>query len=140
MTKLKSALEKIINSKKSLSVSKNIGRVISISDGVVRAEGLFEVQVGEMVIFESGLRGKALLFDFDMEWTIEKKTYDCFVILLSVLLLNAFVTQLDRVSDFGSESYGFNSYQTYVYGFYGGIGRHGRLKIFCFFTCWFKSG
>merc|ERR1712146_182033 len=36
------------------------GRVISVSDGVVRAEGLFQVQVGELVVFESGLRGLAL--------------------------------------------------------------------------------
>lgn len=36
---------------------------------------------------KSGLVGKALLFDFNMKWTLEKKTYDCFVILFFVLLL-----------------------------------------------------
>merc|ERR1712196_366114 len=42
------------------SISEDTGRVISVSDGVVRAEGLFQVQVGELVVFESGLRGLAL--------------------------------------------------------------------------------
>lgn len=36
------------------------GRVLSIGDGVVRAEGLFNVQVGELVIFQSDLRGLVL--------------------------------------------------------------------------------
>merc|ERR1711976_1029223 len=42
------------------STNEETGRVVSVSDGVVRAEGLFQVQVGELVVFESGLRGLAL--------------------------------------------------------------------------------
>ena len=65
MAKLEFVLPKNINSQEPPSISKDTGRVISISDGVVRAEGLFEVQVGEMVIFESGLRGLVLNLERD---------------------------------------------------------------------------
>ena len=65
MAKLEFVLPKNINSQQPPSISKDTGRVISISDGVVRAEGLFEVQVGELVIFESGLRGLVLNLERD---------------------------------------------------------------------------
>ena len=52
MAKLDFVLPKNINRQQSPSISKDTGRVISISDGVVRAEGLFDVQVGEMVDME----------------------------------------------------------------------------------------
>merc|ERR1712146_860658 len=48
------------NASETSSISEDTGRVISVSDGVVRAEGLFQVQVCELVVFESGLRGLAL--------------------------------------------------------------------------------
>ena len=48
------------NSAEKKSINEDTGRVVSVSDGVVRAEGLFQVQVGELVVFESGLRGLAL--------------------------------------------------------------------------------
>ena len=65
MAKLEFILPKKINSQEPPSISKDTGRVISISDGVVRAEGLFDVQVGELVIFESGLRGQVLNLERD---------------------------------------------------------------------------
>jgi len=65
MAKLDFVLPKNINRQEPPSISKDTGRVISISDGVVRAEGLFDVQVGEMVIFESGLRGLVLNLERD---------------------------------------------------------------------------
>ena len=65
MAKLDFILPKKINSQEPPSISKDTGRVISISDGVVRAEGLFDVQVGELVIFESGLRGQVLNLERD---------------------------------------------------------------------------
>jgi proton translocating ATP synthase F1 alpha subunit len=65
VSKLEFVLPKSIKSQEPPSISKDTGRVISISDGVVRAEGLFDVQIGELVIFESGLRG--LVFNLETD-------------------------------------------------------------------------
>ena len=37
-----------------------IGKVLAIGDGIARVHGLQQVQAGEMVEFDSGLRGMAL--------------------------------------------------------------------------------
>jgi len=37
-----------------------VGKVISVGDGIARVYGLANVQAGEMVVFDSGLRGMAL--------------------------------------------------------------------------------
>jgi F0F1-type ATP synthase alpha subunit len=37
-----------------------IGKVVSVGDGIARVYGLNKVQAGEMVVFSSGLRGMAL--------------------------------------------------------------------------------
>lgn len=42
-----------------------VGRVVRVSDGVVRAYGLENVQAGEMVEFESGIKGMALNLEED---------------------------------------------------------------------------
>jgi F-type H+-transporting ATPase subunit alpha len=42
-----------------------VGRVLSVGDGIARAHGLDEVQAGEMVEFESGIKGMALNLESD---------------------------------------------------------------------------
>jgi F-type H+/Na+-transporting ATPase subunit alpha len=42
-----------------------VGRVLSVGDGIARAYGLDEVQAGEMVEFEDGTRGMALNLEID---------------------------------------------------------------------------
>ena len=42
-----------------------VGRVLSVGDGIARAYGLDEVQAGEMVEFEDGTRGMALNLETD---------------------------------------------------------------------------
>jgi F-type H+-transporting ATPase subunit alpha len=42
-----------------------VGRVLSVGDGIARAHGLDEVQAGEMVEFESGVKGMALNLESD---------------------------------------------------------------------------
>lgn len=37
-----------------------VGRVLSVGDGIARVYGLDNVQAGEMVAFENGVRGMAL--------------------------------------------------------------------------------
>ena len=37
-----------------------VGKVVSVGDGIARVYGLNKVQAGEMVVFASGLRGMAL--------------------------------------------------------------------------------
>ena len=37
-----------------------VGRVLSVGDGIARVHGLDEVQAGEMVEFEGGVKGMAL--------------------------------------------------------------------------------
>ena len=37
-----------------------VGKVLSVGDGIARVYGLNKVQAGEMVVFSSGLRGMAL--------------------------------------------------------------------------------
>ncbi len=42
-----------------------IGRVLSVGDGIARVYGLDQVQAGEMVEFPGGIRGMALNLEFD---------------------------------------------------------------------------
>ena len=42
-----------------------VGRVLSVGDGIARVHGLDEVQAGEMVEFEGGVKGMALNLEAD---------------------------------------------------------------------------
>ena len=42
-----------------------VGRVLSVGDGIARVYGLDEVQAGEMVEFEGGVKGMALNLEAD---------------------------------------------------------------------------
>ena len=44
-----------------------VGQVLSVGDGIARAYGLDNVQAGEMVEFENGVRGMAL--NLEKRWT-----------------------------------------------------------------------
>ena len=46
--------------KKSAASFDEVGKVVSVGDGIARVYGLNKVQAGEMVVFASGLRGMAL--------------------------------------------------------------------------------
>ena len=53
-------------SKKELQVNRDqIGRVLSIGDGIARVYGLKKVKAGEMVEFSSGVKGMALNLESD---------------------------------------------------------------------------
>ena len=56
--------EKISSSYKKLNIDE-IGRVLSIGDGIARIYGLSKIQAGEMVEFESGVKGMALNLESD---------------------------------------------------------------------------
>ncbi|KAL0545870.1 hypothetical protein IC582_015766 [Cucumis melo] len=55
---------RITNFKMSLKVDE-MGRVLSVGDGIARVYGLKEIQVGEMVEFASGVKGIALNLEND---------------------------------------------------------------------------
>ncbi|CAN0433809.1 unnamed protein product, partial [Hapterophycus canaliculatus] len=62
---LSSYLEKRIagtaaDADKAVSEYNEIGKVVTVGDGIARVYGLNNVQAGEMVIFDCGLRGMAL--------------------------------------------------------------------------------
>merc|ERR1712022_59942 len=57
---LSTLLEKRINNFYLKLDVEEIGRVVSVGDGIARVYGLNKVQAGEMVVFSSGLRGMAL--------------------------------------------------------------------------------
>ena len=42
-----------------------VGRVLSVGDGIARVHGLDNIQAGEMVEFPSGIRGMALNLEID---------------------------------------------------------------------------
>ena len=56
--------EKILKTYKKLSIDE-IGRVLSIGDGIARIYGLSKIQAGEMVEFDSGVKGMALNLESD---------------------------------------------------------------------------
>ena len=43
----------------------DVGQVLSVGDGIARVHGLDSVQAGEMVQFESGVKGMALNLERD---------------------------------------------------------------------------
>jgi F-type H+-transporting ATPase subunit alpha len=45
---------------KTQQVSTEVGKVLSIGDGIARVYGLKKVQAGEMVEFSNGIKGMAL--------------------------------------------------------------------------------
>lgn len=56
--------EKILKTYKKLNIDE-IGRVLSIGDGIARIYGLSKIQAGEMVEFQSGVKGMALNLESD---------------------------------------------------------------------------
>ena len=56
--------QKISNSYSKLNIDE-IGRVLSIGDGIARVYGLNKIQAGEMVEFNSGVKGMALNLEND---------------------------------------------------------------------------
>ncbi|MCQ2740903.1 MAG: F0F1 ATP synthase subunit alpha, partial [Alphaproteobacteria bacterium] len=56
--------DKITQSETSIDVSQ-VGKVLSVGDGVARVYGLNEVQAGELVEFSSGVKGMALNLEED---------------------------------------------------------------------------
>ena len=56
--------QKISNSYSKLNIDE-IGRVLSIGDGIARVYGLNRIQSGEMVLFEGGIQGMALNLEND---------------------------------------------------------------------------
>ncbi|MBR6663859.1 MAG: F0F1 ATP synthase subunit alpha, partial [Alphaproteobacteria bacterium] len=56
--------DKIANSEVKADVSQ-VGQVLSVGDGIARVYGLDEVQAGELVEFESGVKGMALNLEED---------------------------------------------------------------------------
>nr|BBD14113.1 ATP synthase F1 subunit alpha [Ophirina amphinema] len=64
-TELSSVLEQRISSYYSKVNVDEVGKVISIGDGIARVYGLNNVQAGEMVEFPNGIRGMALNLETD---------------------------------------------------------------------------
>jgi F-type H+-transporting ATPase subunit alpha len=62
---LSSYLEKRIsgatNTKTSATEYNEVGKVISVGDGIARVYGLNNVQAGEMIVFACGLRGETMV-------------------------------------------------------------------------------
>lgn len=56
--------DKIANSKMEVDISQ-VGQVLSVGDGIARVYGLDKVQAGELVEFESGVKGMALNLEED---------------------------------------------------------------------------
>ena len=56
--------DKIANSKMEVDVSQ-VGQVLSVGDGIARVYGLDKVQAGELVEFQSGVKGMALNLEED---------------------------------------------------------------------------
>ena len=56
--------DKISGAKSSIDIAQ-VGKVLSVGDGVARVYGLDEVQAGELVEFSSGIKGMALNLEED---------------------------------------------------------------------------
>ena len=54
-----------INAQELSSLLEQIGRVLSVGDGIARVYGLNKIQAGEMVEFASGVKGMALNLEND---------------------------------------------------------------------------
>ena len=57
--------EEILKNIDQLGNLEEVGRVITVGDGIARVYGIKGVQVGEMVIFASGVHGLALNLEVD---------------------------------------------------------------------------
>jgi hypothetical protein len=64
-SELSSIIEKKISEFSSASDVTEVGKVLAIGDGIARVHGLSKVQAGEMVEFDSGLKGMALNLEND---------------------------------------------------------------------------
>jgi hypothetical protein len=64
-SELSSIIEKKISEFSSASDVAEVGKVLAIGDGIARVHGLSKVQAGEMVEFDSGLKGMALNLEND---------------------------------------------------------------------------
>jgi len=64
-SELSSIIEKKIAEFSSASEVTEVGKVLAIGDGIARVHGLSKVQAGEMVEFDSGLKGMALNLEND---------------------------------------------------------------------------
>lgn len=62
---LTTLLESRISNLKSLLRVEEIGKVVSVGDGIARVYGLYEIKAGEMVSFESGVIGIALNLEME---------------------------------------------------------------------------
>ena len=51
-----------------------VGRVLSVGDGIARVYGLDNVQAGEMVEFPGGIRGMALNLEADNVGVVDRKS------------------------------------------------------------------
>src|SRR3972149_10692720 len=65
MSNLVETLRKEIESLKVASTQKNVGKIVEIGDGVVKAEGLSDVAYNELVSLPNGLEGLALNLEED---------------------------------------------------------------------------
>lgn len=64
-SELSSIIEKKISEFASASDVAEVGKVLAIGDGIARVHGLSKCQAGEMVEFDSGLKGMALNLEND---------------------------------------------------------------------------
>jgi len=64
-SELSSIIEKKISEFSSASEVTEVGKVLAIGDGIARVHGLNKVQAGEMVEFDSGIKGMALNLEND---------------------------------------------------------------------------
>ena len=60
LSEMSSLLEEKISNRYSKININEIGRVLSIGDGIARVYGLNKIQAGEMVEFSGGVKGMAL--------------------------------------------------------------------------------
>ncbi len=65
MSNLVETLKKEIESLKTASTEKNVGKIVEIGDGVIKAEGLSDVAFNELVSLPNGLDGLALNLEED---------------------------------------------------------------------------
>ena len=65
INEMSTLLEKAISKEESLSNLTEIGQVLAVGDGVAKVYGMDNVQAGEMVEFESGVKGLALNLEAD---------------------------------------------------------------------------
>eukprot|EP00306_Pavlova_sp_CCMP459_P005126 CAMPEP_0185161198 /NCGR_PEP_ID=MMETSP1139-20130426/4668_1 /TAXON_ID=298111 /ORGANISM="Pavlova sp., Strain CCMP459" /LENGTH=556 /DNA_ID=CAMNT_0027726447 /DNA_START=29 /DNA_END=1699 /DNA_ORIENTATION=- len=64
-SELSSIIEKKISEFSSVAEVTEVGKVLAIGDGIARVHGLSKVQAGEMVEFDSGIKGMALNLEND---------------------------------------------------------------------------